>query len=281
MSQPDILTISSYNSIETQTASSFDALLPNTIITPKRMILNKFIMPNLMYDISPNYNLIRINFSSDGVIGPLEKPVVVGLDTSYHFASGSAFASYLLALINATFNATYVSSIPNPLTNITYDTGTGRLTIDPTAIYRIRLISWNIPDPVTAASAWYKLGYTGTSGPGYSSYLGLGQPFTGDSPLVLLQTSVIYVSLSLLGNSLNDKRLPDGTVTGDESIYGVIPVNADFGQMIIYGDQFGSFVSTNVNTIRSIKVNLLNEEYNILKLPQNCYCTIEFRLEYN
>jgi hypothetical protein len=43
MSQPDILTISSYNSLESQTAASFEAMLPNTIINPKRMILNKFI----------------------------------------------------------------------------------------------------------------------------------------------------------------------------------------------------------------------------------------------
>lgn len=277
MSQPDIVTISSYNSIETQTASSFEAMLPNTIITPKRMILNKFIMPNLMYDISPNYSKLSMIFSPNGAI---LYPVTVNLSTQTHWASGSDFASYLLALINAEFVALYPGIGINPLTALTYSTSTGKLTFDMFAAYIMKIVPWNSPDPITAASAWYKLGFTGTSGVGYSSFTAPNATFTGDSPLILLQTTVLYVSLSLLGNSLNDKRLPDGSVTGDESIYGVIPVNADFGQMIIYGDQFGSFVSTNVSSIRSIKVNLLNEEYNILQLPQNCFATLEFRLEY-
>ena len=277
MSQPDIVTISSYNSIETQTASSFEALLPNTIISPKRMILNKFIMPNLMYDISPNYSKLSMIFSPNGL---LLYPLTVNLSTQTHWASGSDFASYLLALINAAFVALYPGIGISPLTALTYSTSTGKLTFDMFAAYVMKIIPWNSPDPITAASAWYKLGFTGTSGVGYSSFTAPNATFTGDSPLILLQTTVLYVSLSLLGNSLNDKRLPDGTVTGDESIYGVIPVNADFGQMIIYGDQFGSFVSTNVSSIRSIKVNLLNEEYNILQLPQNCFATLEFRLEY-
>jgi len=277
MSQPDIVTISSYNSIETQTASSFEAMLPNTIITPKRMILNKFIMPNLMYDISPNYSKLSMVFSPNGGI---LYPVTVNLSTQTHWASGSDFASYLLALINAAFIALYPSIGISPLTALTYSTSTGKLTFDMYAAYIMRIVPWNSPDPITAASAWYKLGFTGTSGVGYSSFTAPNATFTGDSPLILLQTTVVYVSLSLLGNSLNDKRLPDGTVTGDESIYGVIPVNGDFGQMIIYGDQFGNFVSTNVSSIRSIRVNLLNEEYNILQLPQNCFATLEFRLEY-
>lgn len=277
MSQPDIVTISSYNSIETQTASSFEALLPNTIISPKRMILNKFIMPNLMYDISPNYSKLSMIFSPNGAI---LYPVTVNLSTQTHWSSGSDFASYLLALINTAFVALYPGIGINPLTALTYSTSTGKLTFDMFAAYIMKIVPWNSPDPITAASAWYKLGFTGTSGVGYSSFTAPNATFTGDSPLILLQTTVLYVSLSLLGNSLNDKRLPDGTVTGDESIYGVIPVNADFGQMIIYGDQFGSFVSTNVSSIRSIRVNLLNEEYNILQLPQNCFATLEFRLEY-
>ena len=277
MSQPDILTISSYNSIETQTASNFEAMLPNAIVNPKRMILNKFVMPNLMYDISPNYSKLSMIFSPNGAI---LYPVTVNLSTQTHWASGSDFASYLLALINAAFVALYPGIGINPLTALTYSTSTGKLTFDMFAAYIMKIVPWNSPDPITAASAWYKLGFTGTSGVGYSSFTAPNATFTGDSPLILLSTSIIYVSISLLGNSLNDRRDSTGTVTGDDTIYGCVPVNADFGQVIIYGDQFGSFVSTNVNTVRSIRVRLLNEEYNELVLPQNCYGTLEFRLEY-
>jgi hypothetical protein len=277
MSQPDILTISSYNSIETQTASNFEAMLPNAIVNPKRMILNKFVMPNLMYDIAPNYSKLSMTFSANG--GVTSNLLIVNLSTQTHWASGSDFASYLLVLINTQFTASY-PGIGTPLTSITYSTTTGKLTFDMNGNFVLKITPWNSPDPITAASAWYKLGFTGTSGVGYSSFTALNTNFTGDSPLILLSTSIIYVSISLLGNSLNDKRDSSGTVTGDDTIYGCVPVNADFGQVIIYGDQFGSFVSTNVNTVRSIRVRLLNEEYNELVLPQNCYATMEFRLEY-
>jgi len=278
MSQPDILTISSYNSMENQTASSFEAMLPNTIINPKRMILNKFIMPNLMYDISPNYNKVGMQ-ATVTVPAPATYNINIALSTGIHWASGADFATYLTTTINNGFNA--VGLAGSPFT-ITYAVSNGKLTITPAAgVATFGLVPWNVPDPITSASAWYKLGFTRSTGT--LGYVGtnITGAFTGDSPLILLPSTIIYVSISLLGNSLNDKRLPDGTVSGDDTIYGAIPVNADFGQLIIYGDQFGSFVSTNVNTIRSVKVNLLNEEYNILTLPQNCYCTMEFRLEYS
>jgi hypothetical protein len=267
MSQPDILTVSSYNSLEAQSASNFEAQLPSTIVNPKRMILNKFIMPNLMYDISPNYN--RIGMVSGAFT------INVTLSTSTHWASATAFATYLTTTINTAFNT---AGLAGTVITATYDVSSAKLTLTPSAGVTYNLTAWNNPDPLTAASAWYKLGFTGTTGAGYST--AISTPLVGDSPLILLATSVIYVSISLLGNSLNDKRDTEGQTTGDETIYGAIPVNGNFGQMIIYGDQFGSFVSCNVNSIRSIRVNLLNEEYNQLVLPQNCYATIEFRLEY-
>jgi hypothetical protein len=268
MSQPDILTLSSYNSLEAQSASSFESQLPSTIVYPKRMILSKFVMPNLMYDISPNYNKI-------GIISGAYT-INASLSTGTHWASGSAFATYLTTTINTAFNT---AGLAGTVITATYDSSTAKLTLTPNSGVSFRLVAWNVPDPLTASSAWYKLGFTGSTGAGYSSTVSTA--FVGDSPLILLSTSVIYVSISLLGNSLNDKRDTLGQTTGDETIYGAIPVNADFGQMIIYGDQFGSFLSCNVNSIRSIKISLLNEEYNQLTLPQNCYATFEFRLEYD
>jgi hypothetical protein len=274
MSQPDILTISSYNSLESESASYFEAILPSTIVFPKRMILNKFVMPNLMYDISPNYNKVGMNVTT----ATLNVTINVPLSTSTHWASASAFATYLTGAINAGCNAQGI--VGSPFT-ITFDITTGKLTIVPdlTIVTGYRLLAWNIPDPITASSAWYKLGFTGSTGSGYSILIATN--FTGDSPLILFPSSVIYVSISLLGNSLNDKRSPDGIVIGDDTIYGAIPVNANFGQIINYSDSFGSYVSTTVNSIRSIRVTLLNEEYNQIVIPQNCYATMEFRLEYS
>jgi hypothetical protein len=274
MSQPDILTISSYNSLESQTASYFEALLPETIVNPKRMILNKFVMPNLMYDIAPNYARIGMQ----AITGAGTYNINASLSTGTHWASGADFATYLTTTINNAFNAQGLAGSPF---TITYAVSTAKLTITPNAgVVSFGLVPWDVPDPITSASAWYKLGFTKSTGT--LGYIGnqITTAFTGDSPLILLSTTIIYVSISLLGNSLNDKRLTDGTVSGDETIYGAIPVSADFGQMIIYADSFGSYVSCNVNSIRSIRVQLLNEEYNQIQIPRNCYATMEFRLEY-
>jgi hypothetical protein len=277
MSQPDILTISSYNSLESQTASYFEALLPSTIINPKRMILNKFIMPNLMYDISSNYNKIGMQ-ATVTTPAPATYNINISLSTSTHWASGGDFATYLTNQINLGFNA--VGLAGNPFT-ISYSVSSAKLTITPTAgITNYGIVPWDVPDPVTSASSWYKLGFTKSTGT--LGYVGnnITGALTGDSPLILLSTTIIYVSISLLGNSLNDKRDVNGIVVGDDTIYGAIPVSADFGQMIIYADSFGSYVSCNVNSIRSIRVQLLNEEYNQIQIPRNCYATMEFRMEY-
>lgn len=274
MSQPDILTVSSYNSLESQTASYFEALLPSTIINPKRMILNKFIMPNLMYDISPNYNKVGMQ----AITGAGTYNINASLDTGTHWASGADFATYLTTTINNAFNAQGLAGSPF---TISYSVSTAKLTITPAAgVVSFGLVPWDVPDPITSASAWYKLGFTKSTGT--LGYVGnqITVAFTGDSPLILLATTIIYVSISLLGNSLNDKRDSKGNVVGDDTIYGAIPVSADFGQMIIYADSFGSYVSCNVNSIRSIRVQLLNEEYNQIQIPRNCYATMEFRMEY-
>jgi len=274
MSQPDILTVSSYNSLESQTASYFEAILPSTIVNPKRMILNKFIMPNLIYDISPNYNKIGLQ----AVTGAGTFNINASLSTSTHWASGADFATYLTTAINTAFNAQGLAGTPF---TVSYSVSTAKLTITPAVgILNFGIVPWDVPDPVTSASAWYKLGFTQSTGT--LGYVGnnITTAFTGDSPLILLSTTIIYVSISLLGNSLNDKRLTNGTVVGDDTIYGAIPVSADFGQMIIYADSFGSYVSCNVNSIRSIRVQLLNEEYNQIQIPRNCYATMEFRMEY-
>lgn len=275
MSQPDILTISSYNSLESESASYFESILPSTVVYPKRMILNKFVMPNLMYDISPNYSFIKMTITYS--VTPITVTINPQLSTSTHWTSSTSFATYLQTLINTTAT---IAGIPVSSVVITYNIETGKLTITGNANITFSLSSWDNPDPITARSAWYKMGFTRSSGTGYNGN-SISGSLVGDSPLFLFPTSVIYVSISLLGNSLNDKRSPDGSVVGDDTIYGAIPVNAGFGQIINYADSFGSFVSTTVNSIRSIRVTLLNEEYNQLVLPQNCYATMEFRMEYS
>jgi hypothetical protein len=192
MSQPDILTVSSYNSLESQNAAYFESILPATIINPKRMILNKFIMPNLMYDISPNYN--KVAMQAVNIAGTYN--INVALSTSSHWGSGADFAAYLTTSINTAFNGQGLAGTPF---TVTYSVLNGKLTITPTVgVTNFGLVPWNSPDPLTAASAWYKLGFTETTGA--LGYVGNNTTtaLTGDSPLILLSTAVLYVSIFLM-----------------------------------------------------------------------------------
>jgi len=274
MSQPDIITISSYNAPENQRASDFESTLGNTVIYPKKMCLTKFTMPNWIYDISPQYNKIGITVKNTATTTTYT--AIASINTGTHWTSGALFATYLSTLIST---ALTTAGCPQAtVITVTFDVTTSKLTITSFTGYTFTLQSWDSPNPIASASALYKLGFTNTSGPNYNGVF--GATLVGDSNLNLLGTSVVYVSCSLLGNAQNDKRAPDGTIIGDESIFCNIPVNANFGELIIYQDSYGHFVDTNVNSIRSIRVALLNEEYNIITLPRGCYATIEFRLQY-
>jgi hypothetical protein len=274
MSQPDQITISSYNAPENQRASDFESTLGNTVIYPKKICLTKFTMPNWIYDISPQYNKIGIKVKNTTTTTTYS--ATASIDTGTHWTSGALFATYLSTLISS---ALTTAGCPQAnVITVTFNVATGKLTITAFTGYTLTLQSWENPDPVTSASALYKMGFTNTFGNYYNGTFGAS--ITGDSNLNLLGTSVIYIACSLLGNAQNDKRGLDGTIVGDESIFCNVPVNANFGELIIYQDSFGHFIDSNVNSIRSIRVSLLNEEYNVITLPRGCYATLEFRLQY-
>ncbi len=305
MSQPDIITISSYNTPENQTASDFEAVLANTIVYPKRMILTKFVMPNWIYPFNSKINRILVSVR-DSAVAPLTPRVTqayVTIPSGKVWTTGGAFASDLTTLINtalftAPVNGTSVTRCATPI-SVTFDASTGKCTIagnsavatnpvlpapNATLSYQFFVTGWNFAGVLSGATsaqpstALYKIGFTEQSGTGYNNnYV---SSLVGDSLLNLLGTSVIYVSCSLIGNAQNDKRASDGSVVGDESIFATIPCNANFGEVILYQDVFGEFINTSVNSLRSIRITLLNEEYNILELPRGCYATLEFRCTY-
>ena len=273
MSQPNTITISSYNSPENQRASNFESILPNTIVYPKKLCLTKFIMQNYIYDIQLPYNIIYITLND----GTNNFYAQLNVDTGTHWPSGSAFATYLTTNLSAVLQA---SGAPASSINVSFSTLTAKLTITTTnPAYTFTLNSWT--NPILASGALYKLGFTVAYPNVATGYDGVfTSTLTGDGNLNLLGTSVIYVSCSILGNAQNDKKALDGTIVGDDTIIGVIPCNANFGELIIFEDSYGHFNDIDVNSIRSIRINLLNEEYEIIQLPRGVYCTLEFRVQY-
>jgi len=281
MSQPDAVNISSYNAPENQRASEFEAVLANTIIYPKKLAITKFVMPNWVYSFSRFYNKVGLTVRNTGT--STNTSITSTLDSGLTWSSGASFATYLSSKLNADLSSNGVTVAP---ISASFNVNTGKLTINSAAPYIFGLNPWDNPDPITSASAIYKMGFTNTLGTvGYVNPSSVNpalmvSTLTGDSNLNLLGTSVIYIACSILGNAQNDKKAIDGTVIGDESIVCTIPVNANFGELIIYQDSFGQFTDTNVSSIRTIRIALLDEEYNILTLPRGCYVNMEIKFQY-
>jgi hypothetical protein len=293
MSQPDIVTISSYNSGENQTSGNFESSLANTIVGCKRFIITKFVMPNLMGDISPFYNRIFLGVYND-VTDLTYYPLSLTLEINTHWPTGQAFANYLQTLVSALlFDKCEFTQVEADKYSVTYNSLTGKLTFSSSSMTNgcaIWFVPWNlnfdqnnnlVVDSIGAKSALYKMGFgeTNPDFPGYSQGTQLAT-LNASSPLNLLSTAIIYVSSSLLGNANNDYRGNDGTPAGNESIICAIPTSAPYGNLIIYQDQFSHFIDTNINSIRTIKFQLLDEDYNEISVPRNCYCTIELRMLY-
>jgi hypothetical protein len=281
MSQPDVLTISSYNATEQERASDFTAVLGNTIIYPKGFSVVKFTMPNMIYDISPYYAKFKIGVFQTASPATVTTATAT-VSTTTHFATGAAFCTDVLTKVNAACVAAGAAAAPlAATTGIAFATDTGKVTITAATGWKFFLYDWENPNGIDAQSVLYKMGFTSVGNvSGYNTAANAVTSLTGDSNLNLIGTSIIYIASNLLGNAQNDKKSPDGTTTGDASILCAIPVNADFGSMIIYQDQFSYFIDTNINSLRSIKITLLDEEYNILTLPRGCYATLELRIKY-
>jgi hypothetical protein len=280
MSQPDVVTISSYNATEQERASDFNAVLGNTIIYPKGFCLTKFTMPNQIYDISPYYNKLKMSVFTTAIPGTVTT-FTATISSSKHWGTAAAFCTDALTIINAAAVAAGAAATPlAATTGVAFSAETGKITLTAATGWNFFLTPWDNPNPITAASVLYKMGFTNTSGTGYNTSSNAVTSLTGDANLNLLGTSIIYVSSNILGNALNDKKGTDGTTVSDSTIICSIPVNSNFGEMIIFEDQFGIYIDTNVNSLRNIKITLLDEEYNIISLPRGCYSTLEFRLRY-
>jgi hypothetical protein len=295
MSQPDIITISSYNVTEGQTTSNFTAILPQTVIKPQRMILNKFIMPNFCYPFNVNNNIIIITVkdNAQAPLTPQQNTVQIPISTSINWQTAVDFASYLQLTVNTALNLT--SCRCKNVFTCSFDITTGKLTFttlqnvatnptlpapNATLNYSFVINSWTN----TPFDAVYRMGFTNSlSNIGYN--IPSGTPvfvnsLQADSPLNLLATNVIYVSVNIMSASVNDKTDVNYIARGDETIFSVIPMSANFGQLIQFADSFGNFINVNTNSIRSISVRLLDETYKELIIPNNCYASLEFRCFY-
>jgi hypothetical protein len=254
MSQPSIVSISSYNANE-GTNSNFTSLLPSAILNPKTVQLSKFTLLNMLYPftLQDNILLLQVNNSTATtykVIIPTNKQwsgiaTVPAGQTSFLQDLNSALVTGLTGS-GATITATWSPQTSNL-------TLTGNVTF--------KILSYDV-----GSTANYKLGLTL---PAYSFVTSL----TADGFVNLLRTGVIYVCSNLLGNSLND---------GDEeSIIATIPVNANYGGLITFDNkQDQNYISLTVGTIREINIRLLDEEYQLLSVPNNAYTNIEMLFGY-
>jgi hypothetical protein len=184
----------------------------------------------------------------------------INFSTSIRWTTIADFVTYfnsLLTAVSAPFTVTYTTN-SNKLT-ITHNTAN-------TAMYIPR---WSY------TNANFRLGFTSVVGLGVAAPgAGLYASVTADGfPNVFLRCNSVYVTSNISVDSNNDSNVGN--------IIARIPITGNYGELVNYENVHSEF-SAPVFTerIKDVSIQLLDENYQPLALPNNAYFTITIGVEY-
>jgi hypothetical protein len=155
--------------------------------------------------------------------------------------------------------------------SIAYATDTNKLTLTTTTPGQVIIMpGWAWNNTVGTSLAYnsnYRLGYTSAVPVSGTTTL------TADGyPNVFLRTNNIYITTNISTDSNNDANVAN--------IIGKIPVNIDYGGLIVY-DNFNAEVQpTFAPNFKDIRFKLLDEDYQVLVNPANAYFNIVLSVVY-
>ncbi len=246
--------LSSYNNGDYDTTNNFTVTLSVPIVKAKRLRVLSANFPNILYPFGLDDNTFTVR---DGGIGGADYTIVFPTDRRFiNVADFIAVADALFIAQSAPFR-------------VTYDDNTGRITISNISINNAMYIPrW------TYTNANFRLGYTSVSGVEVIPPFGTYASITADGFLnIFNRTNSIYVTSNISVDSNNDSNIGN--------IIARIPISANFGQLVNYENVHSEF-SAPIFTerIKDISIQLLDENYQPLTLPNNAYFTLTLGVEY-
>jgi hypothetical protein len=246
--------LSSYNNGDYDTTNNFTVTLSVPIIKARRLRVLSANFPNILYPFGEDDKNFTI---FDGGIGGI--PYTITFPTNRRFDSTSDFISVMNALFT-TVSAPFTAS---------YSNDTGRLSITCS----------NVSNPIyiprwTYTNANFRLGFTSVTGVEVTPPISTNAVIEADGFMnVFNRTNSVYVTSNISVDSNNDSNIGN--------IIARIPISAGFGQLVNYENVHSEF-SAPVFTerIKDISIQLLDENYQPLTLPNNAYFTLTLGVEY-
>jgi len=230
-----------------ESQSNFRALLPKPIQYPKRVSVIGATIPYVFPSFNSTNNNLTFTYGGSKVLL---------LNTNQNY-DGPTLASYLQTQMNALVGAGTFT--------VSFNTNTGFLTFSAPLPFSFNPLSTCLD----------KLGFSSTNLS--SAVSGPSNVLTSDMPVNTLATQNIYILSSLVsGQGINANE-----TSKRYNILYRIPVNVSyFGLMSSQSNMIeASYVLSN-SALEMIDFQLVDDDWNLLTLPNNLYWTIELRIEH-
>jgi hypothetical protein len=253
------LFLSSYNNQDGQTSTDFSLTLSVPVTKAKRLRLLGATIPNLFMPFGANDK--QWTFNVNGTDYTMLFP------TTFRWATIADFVSFCNVTL---FPTASPGACP---VSIAYDAASNQLTLTastPGQVITMPGWAWNNTQGTSVSyNANYRLGFTNSSPVSGTTTL------TADGfPNVFNRSNVLYVVTNIAATSNNDNNIGN--------VLGRIPVNISWGGVInyenIHTDFPGEAFSAN---FKEITVQVLDEDYQPLKNPNNAYFSLVVGVHYD
>jgi hypothetical protein len=254
------LFISSYNNQDNDTSTNFGITLAVPVTNAKGLRFVSATIPHLMMPFGANDK--TWTFKVNGTDYTMTFP------TTLRWATIGDFVTYCNTATTGLFATATPSACP---VSISYTTNTNQLTLTTTTPGQVIIMpgwAWNNTTGSSLSyNANYRLGWTSAVAVSGTTTL------TADGyPNIFLRTNNIYITTNISTDSNNDANVAN--------IIGKIPVNIDYGGLIVYDNFNAEFQPAFSPNFKDVRFRLLDEDYQPLVNPANAYFNIVLSVVY-
>lgn len=254
------LFISSYNNQDTDTSTNFGITLAVPVTRAKGLRFVSATIPHLMMPFGVNDRswIFKVNGTDYTMTFPIDR----------RWSTTADFVSFCNLATTGLFATATPSACP---VSIAYVSNTNKLTLTTTTAGHVIIMPpWNWNNTAGTSLAYnsnYRLGFTRANPVSGTTTL------TADGyPNIFLRTNNIYITTNISTDSNNDANVGN--------IIGKIPVNIEWGGLIVYDNFNAEFQPAFAPNFKDIRFLLLDEDYQPLVNPANAYFNIVLSVVY-
>jgi hypothetical protein len=254
-----LIFLSSYNNQAGETSTDFSLTLSVPVTKGRRLRLLAATLPNLFFPFSANDAPWTFDVAST--------TYTVSFPTDRRWASIADFTSYVNTVM---FPAATPSAVPGTVT-LNYDANKNQLYLLSSANAIIAMPPWNwnnYQGTSISYNANYRLGWSNET-----RISEVGTLYADGFPNVFQRTNVVYMATNIAAGSNNDNNIAN--------IIGRIPINMSWGGVVNYENVHTDFKTPIFSqNFKEVKVQLLDEDYQLLSQPNNAYFSFTIGIEY-